>query len=422
MTISEKESYQEEKNHNREEIKKKLRERILRKMDHSKEFTDGEVKELIDSFILQEEEMRILTVTERQQIKQEIFCTLRRLDVLQSILEDSSITEIMINGPETLFVEKNGRLFKTGEKFESEDKLLQVIQKMVGSCNRAVNEASPIVDARLPDGSRVNVVLKPVAINGPIVTIRRFPQKPITMEQMIQWNSISKEAAEELATLVKAGYNIFISGGTGSGKTTFLNALSGFIPAGERIITIEDSAELQLQEVPNLVRMETRNANVEGCRAVTIRDLIKASLRMRPDRIIVGEVRGSEAVDMMTAFNTGHDGSMSTGHANSAADMLNRLQTMILMEMEIPLAAVKQQIAAGIDVLVHLGRIRDKSRRVLEIVELDGLEKEEIRLHTLYRFEEGGMNREGGVEGTLQKKGMLKHVYKLKAAGFPVPQ
>lgn len=422
MTISEKESYQEEKNHNREEIKKRLRERILRKMDHSKEFTDGEVKELIDSFILQEKEMRILTVTERQQIKQEIFCTLRRLDVLQSILEDSSITEIMINGPETLFVEKNGRLFKTGEKFESEDKLLQVIQKMVGSCNRAVNEASPIVDARLPDGSRVNVVLKPVAINGPIVTIRRFPQKPITMEQMIQWNSISKEAAEELATLVKAGYNIFISGGTGSGKTTFLNALSGFIPAGERIITIEDSAELQLQEVPNLVRMETRNANVEGCRAVTIRDLIKASLRMRPDRIIVGEVRGSEAVDMMTAFNTGHDGSMSTGHANSAADMLNRLQTMILMEMEIPLAAVKQQIAAGIDVLVHLGRIRDKSRRVLEIVELDGLEKEEIRLHTLYRFEEGGMNREGGVEGTLQKKGMLKHVYKLKAAGFPVPQ
>lgn len=427
MTVSEKETnqkdiYQEEKNRNREEIKKKLRERILRKMDHSKEFTDGEVKELIDSFILQEEEMRILTVTERQQIKQEIFCTLRRLDVLQSILEDSSITEIMINGPETLFVEKNGRLFKTGEKFESEEKLLQVIQKIVGSCNRAVNEASPIVDARLPDGSRVNVVLKPVAINGPIVTIRRFPQKPITMEQMIQWNSISKEAAQELETLVKAGYNIFISGGTDSGKTTFLNALSGFIPVGERIITIEDSAELQLQEVPNLVRMETRNANVEGCRAVTIRDLIKASLRMRPDRIIVGEVRGSEAVDMMTAFNTGHDGSMSTGHANSAADMLNRLQTMILMEMEIPLAAVKQQIAAGIDVLVHLGRIRDKSRRVLEIVELDGLEKEEIRLHTLYQFEEGGMNREGRVEGTLQKKGMLKHVYKLKAAGFAVPE
>ncbi|MGN0431174.1 MAG: CpaF family protein [Lachnospiraceae bacterium] len=411
-----------EKDCHREEIKKKLRERVLRKMDHSREFSDEDVKEVIDSFILQEEEMRLLTVTERQQIKQEIFCALRRLDVLQSILEDSSITEIMINGPKTLFVERNGRLFRTAEKFESEEKLLHVIQKMVGSCNRAVNEASPIVDARLPDGSRVNIVLKPVAINGPIVTIRRFPQKPITMEQMIQFNSISREAAEELAVLVKAGYNIFISGGTGSGKTTFLNVLSGFIPMGERIITIEDSAELQLQEVPNLVRMETRNANVEGCHAVTIRDLIKASLRMRPDRIIVGEVRGSEAVDMMTAFNTGHDGSMSTGHANSAADMLNRLQTMILMELEIPLLAVKQQIASGIDILVHLGRIRDKSRKVLEIVELDGLEKEEIRLHTLYRFEEIGVNGEGKVEGKLQKKGMLKHAYKLKAAGFAVPE
>lgn len=416
------EKIQEEKNGNREAVRKKLQERILRKMDHSRELTDEDVRELIDSFILQEEDMRILTVAERQQIKRETFCALRRLDVLQKLLEDSSVTEIMINGPSALFIEKGGRLFQTEEKFESEEKLLQVIQKIVGSCNRAVNEASPIVDARLPDGSRVNVVLKPVAIEGPAVTIRRFPDKPVTMEQMIEWNSISKEAADELEKLVKAGYNIFISGGTGSGKTTFLNALSGYIPVEERIITIEDSAELQLQEVDNLVRMETRNANVEGCHAVTIRDLIKTSLRMRPDRIIVGEVRGSEAIDMMTAFNTGHDGSMSTGHANSAADMLNRLQTMILMEMEIPLTAVKQQIASGIDILVHLGRIRDKSRRVLEIAELDGIEQEEIRLRTLYQFEETGVDSTGKVEGKLQRKGRLKHVYKLKAAGFAVPE
>lgn len=406
----------------REEIQTKLRERILKKMDHSKELTDEEVKEIIDSFILQEEDMRLLSVTERQQMKQDIFCALRRLDILQGLLEDTSVTEIMINGPDNLFVEKEGHLYKSKERFESEEKLLHVIQKIVGSCNRTVNEASPIVDARLPDGSRVNVVLKPVAINGPIVTIRRFPKHPITMEQMLAWNSISKEAAEELQVLVKAGYNIFISGGTGSGKTTFLNALSGFIPAGERIVTIEDSAELQLQDVVNLVRMETRNANVEGCHAVTIRDLIKSSLRMRPDRIIVGEVRGSEAVDMMTAFNTGHDGSMSTGHANSAADMLHRLQTMIMMELEIPLSAVKQQIASGIDVMVHLGRIRDKTRKVLEIAELDGLENGEIRLHTLYRFEESGEDSPGHVNGKLVKKGNLKHVYKLEAAGFALPQ
>ena len=402
----------------KEEIKSRLRERILKKMDHSKELTDEEVKELIDSFILQEEEMRLLSVTERQQMKQEIFCAMRRLDILQGLLEDAAVTEIMINGPDSLFVEKEGRLYHSREKFESEEKLLHVIQKIVGSCNRAVNEASPIVDARLPDGSRVNVVLKPIAINGPIVTIRRFPKEAITMEEMLSKNSISKEAAEELKVWVKSGYNIFISGGTGSGKTTFLNVLSGFIPAGERIITIEDSAELQLQKVENLVRMETRNANVEGCNAVTIRDLIKSSLRMRPDRIIVGEVRGSEAVDMMTAFNTGHDGSMSTGHANSAADMLNRLQTMILMELEIPLIAVKQQIASGIDIMVHLGRIRDKSRKVLEIVELDGLENGEIKLHTLYRFEENGMDPTGYVKGRLVKKGTLKHVYKMEAAGF----
>ncbi|MED9904435.1 MAG: CpaF family protein [Lachnospiraceae bacterium] len=399
-----------------EDIKKYLEERLLKKMDYSKEATDEEVTELIDNLFLQEEALRLRTVAKRRQLKQEIFYALRRLDILQSLLEDSSITEIMINGPEDIFIERAGQIEKLKIRFESVEKLVNIIQKIVAGCNRSVNEASPIVDARLKNGSRVNVVLQPIAINGPFVTIRRFPENPVTMEQMIAWGSITKEAAEEIKRLVCAGYNIFISGGTGSGKTTFLNVLSGFIPADERVITIEDSAELQLQGIANLVRMETRNENVEGCNAIPIRELIKTSLRMRPDRIIVGEVRGSEAIDMMTAFNTGHDGSMSTGHANSAQDMLSRLQTMILMGMELPLSAVKQQIASGIDIMVHLGKIRDKSRRVLEIAEVDGLTDGEICLHTLYRFEES----EGDGMGKLEKKGMLKHDYKLKAAGFTV--
>lgn len=403
-----------------EEIKKKLEQQLLEMLDYSKESTDEEVLELIDKLFLQEETLRIYTVEERQRLKKEIFCALRRLDILQALLEDDSITEIMINGPDNLFVERAGHITKLEEHFESVEKLQQVIQKIVAGCNRSVNEASPIVDARLQDGSRVNVVLRPVAINGPIVTIRRFSDKPLTMNQLIDWKSISKEAADELENLVKAHYNIFISGGTGSGKTTFLNVLSGFIPPDERIITIEDSAELQIQGIANLIRMETRNENVEGCHAIAIRDLIKASLRMRPDRIIVGEVRGSEAIDMMTAFNTGHDGSMSTGHANSAADMLCRLQTMILMGMELPLSAVKQQIASAIDIIVHLGRLRDKSRKVLEIVEVDGCEAGEIRLHTLYRFRESGTDKTGCVSGELRKEGHLKHDYKLRAAGIPL--
>lgn len=401
-----------------EEMKKRLEQRLLETLDYSKESSDEEVLELIDNLFLQEEALRVITVEDRQQLKREIFCALRRLDILQALLEDEKVTEIMINGPQDLFVERAGRLTKLNEHFESAEKLQQVIQKIVAGCNRSVNEASPIVDARLPDGSRVNVVLKPIAINGPIVTIRRFSDTPVTMEQLILWGSISKQAAEELSTLVKAGYNIFISGGTGSGKTTFLNVLSGFIPQDQRIITIEDSAELQIQGVANLIRMETRNENVEGCHAISIRDLIRASLRMRPDRIIVGEVRGEEAVDVMTAFNTGHDGSMSTGHANSAADMLGRLQTMILMGLELPLLAVKQQIASAIDIIVHLGRMRDKSRKVLEIAELDGMEDGEIRLHPLYRYRETGTNEEGRIEGTLMKEGKLKNDYKLAAAGF----
>lgn len=404
----------------KEEMKARLEQKLLKKLDYSREYEDEEVKELIDNLFLQEEALRIWTVEERRQLKQEIFCSLRRLDVLQTLLEDATVTEVMINGPNELFVERAGRVERRKEHFESGEKLLNIIQKIVAECNRSVNEASPIVDARLKDGSRVNVVLPPVAINGPIVTIRRFPERPVTMQQMIAINSISAEAAEVLKKMVQAGYNIFISGGTGSGKTTFLNVLSGYIPADDRVITIEDSAELQLQGIPNLVRMETRNENVEGCNPITIRSLIKASLRMRPDRIIVGEVRGSEAVDMMTAFNTGHDGSMSTGHANSAFDMLSRLQTMILMGVELPLDAVKQQIASAVDIIVHLGRIRDKSRKVLEITEVDGYIEGEIKLHTLYCYEESGEDIAGLVQGSLKKRGEVKHDYKLKAAGITI--
>lgn len=403
-------------------MKNKLEQRLLDKMDYSRELQDDEVKEQIDNLFLQEEGLRLWTVQQRQQLKHEIFCSLRRLDILQSLLEDDSITEIMINGSRAVFIEREGQVQVLDRHFESDEKLLHVIQRMVAGCNRSVNEASPIVDARLPDGSRVNVVLNPIAINGPIVTIRRFPNTALTMDKLIKWGSISGEAASELRNWVRAGFNIFISGGTGSGKTTFLNVLSGFIPSDERIITIEDSAELQIQGIPNLVRMETRNENVEGCNAIGIRDLIRTALRMRPDRIIVGEVRGGEALDMMTAFNTGHDGSMSTGHANSAADMISRLETMILMGMELPLSAVKQQIASGIDIIVHLGRLRDKSRRVLEIAELDGYAEGEIRLHTLYRFEEKGSDETGRVLGRLERKGDLKHGYKLEAAGIAVPQ
>lgn len=404
----------------KDEIKRELEQRVLEMMDYSRETSDEEVCNMIDQLFMREESLRICTVEERRQLKKDIFCALRRLDILQNLLEDKEVTEIMINGPSHLFAERSGKLEKLEEQFESADKLLQIIQKIVAGCNRSVNEASPIVDARLPDGSRVNVVLSPIAINGPIVTIRRFSDKPVTMEQLLSWGSITEEAVCLLQKLVRAKYNIFISGGTGSGKTTFLNALSAFIPSDERIITIEDSAELQIRGIENLIRMETRNENVEGCHAISIRELIRASLRMRPDRIIVGEVRGSEAVDMMTAFNTGHDGSMSTGHANSAMDMLSRLQTMILMGMELPLDAVRQQIASAIDVIVHLGRLRDKSRKVLEIAEVDGCVEGEIRLRTLYRFRENGTDEEGRVGGTLVKEGEIRHDQKLKAAGIPV--
>ena len=313
------------------EWKRELRRKIQERMDYGKDYTDEEVEDTIDEVILAEERMALCPVVLRRRLKKELFDSLRRLDILQIFVEDKTVTEIMINGKDHIFVERAGRLQELDIGFESEEKLTDVIQQIVAGCNRVVNEASPIVDARLAGGSRVNIVMKPVALNGPIVTIRRFPEKPITMEYLLRNNAISSQAAQFLEKLVKAKYNIFVSGGTGSGKTTFLNVLSRYILPEERVITIEDSAELQLQDLPNLVSLETRNGNVEGCREITIRELIRTSLRMRPDRIIVGEVRGPEAIDMLQCMNTGHDGSMSTGHANSARDMLSRLENMVLM-------------------------------------------------------------------------------------------
>ncbi len=403
---------------NAEERRKILKERLQESIDYSKESSDEEIRELIDEMLVRECRERPMSLSERGRLRRELFHAVRKLDVLQELVDNPQITEIMINGPDKIFIEQSGRLMESELRFDSEEKLQNVIQQIVSDCNRTVNEASPIVDARLENGARVNVVLNPVALNGPIVTIRRFPNKPITMKDLVSFGSVTEEVCEWLSRLVRAKYNIFISGGTGSGKTTFLNALSNYIPEEERIITIEDSAELQIKSIRNIVRMETRNANVEGCREITIRDLIKTSLRMRPDRIIVGEVRGGEAFDMMQCLNTGHDGSMSTGHANSSRDMLSRLENMILMGIEIPLEAIRQQIASGIDIIVHLGRLRDKTRKVLEIVEVCGFEKGKIVLSPLYRFEEEGETGGGKILGTLRKKGELSYVEKLQTAGL----
>lgn len=400
------------------DIKALIRERVQEKLDFRRDFSDAEVSEVIDEAIVQSTEMTIMSLPQRRLLHKEIFDSIRRLDILQGFVDDPKVTEIMINGMEKIFVERDGKLYEINERFSSQEKLRDVIQQIVSGCNRVVNEASPIVDARLSNGSRVNIVLPPVALNGPIVTIRRFPDKPIDMESLIDKGSISNEAAELLINMVKAKYNIFISGGTGSGKTTFLNALSGYISDDERVITIEDSAELQLQGIQNLVRLETRNSNVEGCAEITIRDLIKSSLRMRPDRIVVGEVRGAEAIDMLQCLNTGHDGSMSTGHANSAKDMLARLENMVLMGVELPLAAIKQQIASGLDIIVHLGRLRDKSRKVLEIAEVVGYENGEIITHSLFKYEEEGETEKDDVKGHLAKKEPLYRTEKMLAAGL----
>lgn len=399
-------------------LKKQLRQRVQDRLDFGKDWTDSDIKDAIDDAILDSEDVIICSVDVRKRLRKELFDSLRRLDILQIFVEDSEISEIMINGMDAIFVEKEGAIQPLDIRFDSQEKLNDVIQRIVAGCNRVVNESSPIVDARLSDGSRVNVVMNPVAINGPIVTIRRFPEHPITMEQLISYQSISAEAAAFLERLVQAHYNIFVSGGTGSGKTTFLNVLSSFISSSCRVITVEDSAELQLMNIPNLVRLETRNSNMEGCKEISIRDLIRSSLRMRPDRIIVGEVRGAEAFDMLQCMNTGHDGSMCTGHANSARDMLSRLENMVLMGMELPLNAIRQQIASGIDILVHLGRLRDKSRKVLEIWEIVEYTEGEYRLNPLFLFEETGQSEDGRVLGNLRRKGELFHVRKLKEAGL----
>lgn len=399
-----------------------LRKRLLENLEGYREICDDEIYRNIDSLILQSDMDVYIRLSEKNELRKELFNSVRRLDILQELIDDNTVTEIMVNGTDGIFIERNGGLKLWDKKFLSKERVEDIAQQIVGKCNRIVNESVPIVDARLENGARVNIVMPPVALNGPIITIRRFPDTPIQMNQLVRWGAVSEEAVEFLKMLVRSGYNIFISGGTGSGKTTFMNALSDFIPKDERIITIEDNAELQLQGVKNLVRLEARNANTEGKMEITIRDLIKSSLRMRPDRILIGEVRGSEAIDLLQALNTGHDGSVSTGHANSPQDMLSRLETMVLMGMELPLPAVRRQIASGIDIIVHLGRLRDKSRKVLQIIEVLGYDTAagEISTCPLFEFEEDGEDACGNIIGALQRRQMLQKRQKLSRAGYQI--
>lgn len=419
----EKES-RDEKRERLEQIKERIR---IQLRDRS-QVDDDILYACIEEAVEEEARAHYLPLAGRLELRNRLVNAFRRLDILQELVDNPEITEIMINGKDQIFVEQHGRISRWEEGFDSNQQLEDMIQQIVSRINRAVNVANPIADARLPDGSRVHIVLPPIALDGPVVTIRKFPE-PITVQRLLELGSLSEEAVEFLKKLVCAGYNIFICGGTGSGKTSFLNAMSAFIPETDRIVTIEDSAELQIRQVPNLVRLETRNANAEGEGAIEIGDLIRASLRMRPDRIIVGEVRGKECLDMLQALNTGHAGSLSTGHGNSPKDMLSRLETMTLMAGELPLMAVRSQIASALDIMVHLGRLRDKSRKVLEIVEVGDFENGEIQLNPLFRFEEesdedqkkrdGGRRREK-VKGSLVKVGSLRSVEKLRQAGYPV--
>ena len=359
----------------------------MRELDQEAEWSDVQILEKIDDLVLLRTRRSSLTVNEKEQLRKELFYSVRKLDILQELLEDDQVTEIMVNGYENIFLEKQGKRMRWDRKFVSKEKLEDVIQQIAGKCNRVINENFPIVDARLENGSRVNAVVYPVALEGPILTIRRFPDHPITMEWLLKQESITMEAAEFLERAVAAGYSILIGGGTSSGKTTFLNALSNYIPKDERIITIEDSAELQIQGIDNLVRLEAKPANMEGNKEITIRDLIRTALRMAPDRIVVGEIRGAEAIDLLQAWNTGHSGSLGTAHANSSKDMISRVETMVLMGMSLPLEAVRRQIASGIDLMVHLGRQKDKSRKVLEITEVLGYENGEVKLQTLFQWD-----------------------------------
>lgn len=393
-----------------QQLKKSLKEQVISKIDMTEDCDDEVLSQIIDSVLLEQAEY--IAYRDMLRLKKDVYNSLRRYDVLSELLEDETITDIMVNGTSEIYVDKGGVMQASGYYFETKEKLENVIQQIVAGHNRIVNETSPIVDVRMQDGSRVNVVLPPVAINGPILTIRKFPKRDFTMDKYIEMNTLSVEAGEFLDGLVKSKYNIFISGGTGTGKTTFLNVLSGCIPKEERVITIEDSAELRIQGINNIVRLETRNANLEGKNEITMSDLIKSSLRMIPSRIVVGEVRGVEAFDMIQAMNTGHDGSLSTGHANSAMDMLIRLETLMLMAKDFPLQAVRRQIASAIDIVIHLGRLRDRTRKVMEISEVlyeDG----EYVLNRLFEYEE---NVNGG--NLVRTGNNLVNDVKMKKAGI----
>lgn len=400
-------------------ITTEIQKQIYDKIDLETHLSDEIVEEMIEEIVFLGFSNENLTMFEKEYIIATVFNTIRRLDVLQPLIDDETITEIMVNGHETIFIERDGSTIKLDIAFESQRKLEDVIQTIVAKVNRVVNESSPVVDARLSDGSRINVVLPPVALNGPILTIRKFRKDSITIENLIEFKAISKEVAKLLKNMVRARYNIFVSGGTGSGKTTFLNVLSNFIPSDERIITIEDSAELRIESIPNLVSLETRNANTEGKGQISIRDLIKSSLRMRPDRIIVGEVRGEEAMDMLQAMNTGHDGSLSTGHANSTKDMISRLETMVLSGTEMPIEAIRQQIVSALDIVIHLSRLRDKTRKVIEISEVIGIEYGDVRLNPIYVFEETGVTENNKIIGELVRtNNKMENMLKFKLAGM----
>ena len=400
------------------EYSERIKKRVYDRLDMTGEIEDVQLKNIIGECVQEESGLYMISIREKEELEETLFNAIRRLDVLQELLEDDTITEIMINGQSDIFLERDGKITRWDKTFENETRLEDIAQKIAALSNKIVNASVPIADTRLGDGSRVSIVLPPIALNGPVITIRKFYREPLTMEKLIGLNSITREAAEFLEYAVRAKYNIFISGGTGSGKTTFLNALSGFIPKDERVITIEDSAELQIEHVENLVRLEARDANIEGKNAVKIRDLIRASLRMRPDRIIVGEVRGEETLDMVQAMSTGHDGSLSTGHGNSPKDMAARLETMILMGMDMTVSAIRQQLSSAIDIIVHLGRLRDKTRRVLQIVEIKGINKGEIEFNTLFEFKETG-EKECRITGSLTASGRgLVNCEKMYAAGF----
>ena len=402
-----------------QQLKADLSARVTRKMEGQREATNEQIRLAAQEILSEMIGDEYLSVSDRRALVDGVVNQMKKLGPLQPLLDDRTVTEIMINGPEHIFIEKSGHLFESDIRFESKKQLEDIVQKIVSQVNRTVDTSNPICDARLLDGSRVNIVLDPISIEGPTVTIRKFPDKVIQFDDLIGWGAITQEAADFLKKCVQAKYNIFVSGGTGSGKTTFLNALSNFIPEDERIITIEDSAELQIKTVPNIVRMETRNANTEGKGEITIRDLIKSSLRMRPERIVVGEVRGAEALDMLQAMNPGHDGSLSTGHANSPKDMLSRLETMVLTGADFPMDAIRQQIAAAIDIVVHLGRMSDKSRKTLEIVELCGYEDGKYILNPLYQFRRSGEDKNGKIIGTLcRTENVMQNMQKFEMAGI----